>query len=376
MTGKTGGQKWVDMEDGVRGRRSKLLSNVTGITVYNHGLNCAMLDLLRPYQTLMCRLQTQSHPVAHRVCHWFHEFFDNTSIDFLGDDPLYGPHLNDWLNNTENAALKKEVKTMTSRFARCLLMSIKRRVQPYWGLLMACELANPLSPSRISPSAWSMVRDLCNRHGLSDHDINETVRQLKLQRHKHKRCSLSTEACINGNLLRFYGERLKTNKNHPFPMADQYARMVFCLYIASAVIETFFSKSKYTKNKYRGRLHDKSVSASLHLASVPKLKDEEVLIVDRAGLIDPYASWRPSETGKDQLIDSYVGKRVTKKFVYNDVGDKRPFLGTVRYVHWVQSEGHYCMHVDYDSESDSEDMDEWEIRSRLCGGGDSDSDSD
>ena len=55
-------------------------------------------------------------------------------------------------------------------------------------------------------------------------------------------------------------------------------------------------------------------------------------------------------------------------------GGKRPFLGTVRYVHWVQSECHFCMHVDYDSDSDSEDMDEWEIKSRLCGDGDSDSD--
>ena len=70
-----------------------------------------------------------------------------------------------------------------------------------------------------------------------------------------------------------------------------------------------------------------------------------------------------------------MGKRISKNFVYNDTGDKRPFLGTVRYVHWVQSEGHYCMHVDYDSDSDSEDMDEWEAKARLCGGDDSDSDS-
>ena len=57
-----------------------------------------------------------------------------------------------------------------------------------------------------------------------------------------------------------------------------------------------------------------------------------------------------------------------------ETGDKRPFLGTVRYVHWVQSEGQYCMHVSYDSDSDSEDMEEWEVKSRLCGGSDEDSD--
>ena len=184
------------------------------------------------------------------------------------------------------------------------------------------------------------------------------------------------EARINSNLLKFYGERLKENDRPPFPQADLFARMVFCLYVASAVIETYFSKRKYTKNKHRSRLHDKSVSANLHLASVPKLKDPETLIIDRAGSIDPYAVWKASEKGKDELTESYVGKRISKIFVHNEAGDKRPFLGTVRYVHWVQSEAQYCMYVSYDSDSDSEDMEEWEVKSRLCGGGDSDSDSD
>ena len=110
------------------------------------------------------------------------------------------------------------------------------------------------------------------------------------------------------------------------------------------------------------------------MASVPKLKDEETLIVDRAGIIDPFEAWKASEKGKDELDKSYKGKRVSKQFVHNEAGDKRPFLGTVRYVHWVQSEAQYCMHVSYDSDSDSEDMEEWEVRSRLCGGGDEDSD--
>ena len=48
--------------------------------------------------------------------------------------------------------------------------------------------------------------------------------------------------------------------------------------------------------------------------------------------------------------------------------EKQPFLDTVRYVHWVQSEDHYCIHVDYDSDSDSEDIDRWKVKSRLCGG--------
>ena len=87
--------------------------------------------------------------------------------------------------------------------------------------------------------------------------------------------------------------------------------------------------------------------------------------------------WKSSETGKDKLTESesYVGKRISKIFcTMSDEGDKRPFLGTVRYVHWVQSQDRYCIHVDYDSDSDSEDMGEWEVKSRLCGGEDSDSD--
>lgn len=132
-----GAHKWSDLDEGVRGHRSKLLSEVTGITACNHGINCVMLDLLTPYRTLMCRLQTQSHPIAHRVCRWFHDFFNHTNINFLGDDPLYGPHFNEWLSNTTNDRLKDQIKKMVSRFARKLLQSVKYRLQPYWGLIMA-----------------------------------------------------------------------------------------------------------------------------------------------------------------------------------------------------------------------------------------------
>ena len=129
-----GVDEWSDMDDGVKGKRSKLLDEVTGITALNHGLNCAMLDLLGPYRTLMCRLQTQSHPIAHLVCRWFHEFFDATNINFLGGHPLFGPHFNKWLSDTPNVELKGQVKLMSSRFAHVLLESIKYRLQPYWGL--------------------------------------------------------------------------------------------------------------------------------------------------------------------------------------------------------------------------------------------------
>ena len=131
------------------------------------------------------------------------------------------------------------------------------------------------------------------------------------------------------------------------------------------MIETYFSKTKYTKNKHRTRLNDESVAANLHLASTPDLIDDEKLLYSRGSRINPYAAWAASLKGKEALQKDYVGKRVSKNFC-DDEGNRRPYLGTVRYVHWVQSEAQYCMHVSYDSDSDSEDMEEWELRGRIC----------
>lgn len=95
-------------------------------------------------------------------------------------------------------------------------------------------------------------------------------------------------------------------------------------------------------------------------------------MVNRAGVVDPCTAWQASEKGKEELEREYVGKRISKKFTCRT----RPFLGSVRHVHWVQSDAQYCMHVNYDSDSDSEDMEEWEVKSRLYTVDSDDSDSD
>ena len=58
---------WRGLDDGVRGKRSKLLSEDKGLTNLNLGLDSMMADVLFPYVKLVKRLQTASTPIAHQV---------------------------------------------------------------------------------------------------------------------------------------------------------------------------------------------------------------------------------------------------------------------------------------------------------------------
>ena len=44
---------------------------------------------------------------------------------------------------------------------------------------------------------------------------------------------------------------------------------------------------------------------------------------------------------------------------------RRDSLGSVINAHWVLTESHYCSYVNYDSDSDEEEMNEWKIESKL-----------
>ena len=105
-----------------------------------------------------------------------------------------------------------------------LLKDIKYRVQPYWSLLMACELANPVSPKHVSPMAWDGVRDLMKRTGkFTQVEIDATVKNLSDQRKYYSRTSAAAEHRMSENLLKFYHDRFQSsNREHQFALCDEF----------------------------------------------------------------------------------------------------------------------------------------------------------
>ena len=49
----------------------------------------------------------------------------------------------------------------------------------------------------------------------------------------------------------------------------------------------------------------------------------------------------------------------------DDQGKVRPYLGTVTDVSYSRDDGCYLYHIDYDSDSDDEDMEQWELSTYI-----------
>ena len=161
------------------------------------------------------------------------------------------------------------------------LLNARHRLRPYWQIILAMETINPCAPYRASCQAWEGVRDLCTRVGMSPEEGVAVVRQLKIQKDRAGDWSLAqVKACTN-NLLRFYHSRLASDKQvvrqPDFPLANKFATIIFSLHLASSIIETYFSKTRYAKNKHRSRLSDDLASATLHIQQLQSYQDAETL---------------------------------------------------------------------------------------------------
>ena len=268
------------------------------------------------------------------------------------------PAINEETDNLHE--MEPQVQIRGRQFAFNLLTSLKRRLQPYWSLLLAFQLSNPLSPRQMPESCKVTAKDFCIRAGMSELKARAVVEQLDEQRGAYSRASAATERRIHRNLLFFYAERKQAGPSK-YPLCDEYAQLVFSVHIASAVIETYFSKSKYIKNKHRSRLSDTSASASMHLSDC-KVINPEALTTDRSSLINPRLAWKINEDDQDDLATKYVGKRVRKQFTVDD--EVSAYDGSITHVHFVQDSGQFMMHVSYDDD-DSEDYEEYEVKEYL-----------
>ena len=109
-------------------------------------------------------------------------------------------------------------------------------------------------------------------------------------------------------------------------------------------------------------LSDNTASAPMHLREMSTSQHVETLF-DRNP--DPYSAHKLYQRTYD---DKYVDREISKEFVDPD-GDgdgvvKRLFRGVVTHVTRGEVKGthKWLMHVQYDSDSDEEDLEEYEIK--------------
>ena len=143
-------EEFEAMRTGVGGKRTKLMCEMRGVTRLNFGLDAFIADALGPYQMLVTRLQTSEQSVAHLVKEWVLLFFDEMNEMFLSESANFGRHYQAWKDRGDDTAdeiqLRRGIERLGQKFVHVFIANVRFRFQPYWPLLMACEVANPCSP--------------------------------------------------------------------------------------------------------------------------------------------------------------------------------------------------------------------------------------
>ena len=122
--------------------------------------------------------------------------------------------------------------------------------------------------------------------------------------------------------------------------------------MASAIIETFFSKTSYIKSKTRKSLSDKKVSHVLHVSQTPPPVDVERLPTDAIS-IDVTVAARRTENDLDTLRDKYMGRKITREFRSADGRTFTQYKGVVDQVYWEPELRKFIFHVVYCNKNSS-----------------------
>ena len=297
--------------------------------------------------------------------------FRNLHVMFLCDSPSYGKHFNNWLKRDDvTEELADQIRAMGRSFVYDFLKDVRKRLQPYWKFIMACETIDPCVPRRIE--AWDGVKEICRRC-LPHLDASEVVKELKLQHLASAEwCKAEISACRT-NLLRYYrdrrAQRKREGKSKP-SVVETFAMLVFSIHISSSVVEGYFSKTNYTKSKYRSSMRDEVSSAFLHIKETRDLVDNEILQTSSGLGLDLDRACREVERNLLQLRKRYLHVKVVKSFVDGVTGEVKPYSGHVEQVAWDSSEGCYMFHVRYEDDGDEEDMEHWELKKYVQEDGD------
>ena len=187
--------------------------------------------------------------LGHRVRYWITQCFRQLNRAFLSETPSYGPNFLEWKQRDDvSEELSTQVEVMARRYVYEFLKDCKFRLRPYWKLILDAETINPIGPSRLFPSEWEGVEDLCKRAQMSVRMITLTIQDLKNQREAAVEWYRSKERSCESDLFKFYHDRLQDDLGQQvqprFPHANKFIVLIFSLHFVSASIETFFSKSR------------------------------------------------------------------------------------------------------------------------------------
>ena len=148
--------------------------------------------------------------------------------------------------------------------------------------------------------------------------------------------------------------------------ANIFATLIFSLQFVSACIETYFSKTRYIKNINRSRLSDELASATLHVQQLRTLYNVEHLQSSDTLVLDFQSALNHVENSLKDLQEKYMDTRIVKNFEDVDTKTVRAYTGTIDRVDWSKGDGCYLFHVVYDSDSDDEDLELWEVKKYEC----------
>ena len=102
------------------------------------------------------------------------------------------------------------------------------------------------------------------------------------------------------------------------------------------------------------------MSATLHLHQLRSLVDVETLEPSDSLALDFERALNHVENSLRDLQAKYIDTRICRNF--NENGHDRAYAGTVNDVNWSRDSGCYLFHVSYDSDSDEEDLELWEVQ--------------
>jgi hypothetical protein len=101
-------------------------------------------------------------------------------------------------------------------------------------------------------------------------------------------------------------------------------------------------------------------SATLHLQQLRTLVDVENLQTSDCLALDFMRAINHVENSLQDLQEKYLDTRIVRNF--DEDGIERAYSGTINCVNWSGDDDCYLFHVAYDSDSDEEDLELWEVK--------------
>jgi hypothetical protein len=342
---------------GATGKKCKnLLNKDVGLTDLNCGRSAYLAGLLKPYQVLIEQLQRIEQPEQHLAARRIRQFYMLMKMSWIGTadtEPGYSArNFREWIEDMEalgKTDLVNLVKKEARAFASVFVTSVKERLKNTWDYIQALELIDPMGPELeryATPAVWEAYRDLCGRRGVDYDDCKE---QLLAMRSEVPSLDVTSKAMIRTDLCGYLRHRhsvfVTTSTESPTPQYDLICMAFFSIPLASAFVESLFSKMAYNQHKIRSRLKDDTMSSILHVHDAVVPNPQRCL----TGEIQLKAM-APREFQDKLVMNKMLGVRVC------DVFDDTRYHGEVTKVIFHEVHAQYMYHVVY---ADGDVCDYW-----------------